>query len=402
MLLKRSNKYFVPVVSVILALLSAMSPFATDTYLPAMPDMAKAFGVGINKVQLTITLYFLGFAVGNFIGGPLSDAFGRKRIAVIGIMLYGLSAFLITFATSIEMIWILRFTQAFGGGFGTVTAMVFVKDWFKGRQVAKMATIIGMIMMLAPLFAPIIGTLLIKNNSWPSVFWFLCGFALLLLILVGIILTESRDQSLITKHITSKQFFEKYIAFFHSRKAVFMLIILSFAFGGMLVFITGASYLYISHYEFEIGLFPILFGANVSLNILLSFLNTVLLKKHKPENLLRVGLALQLIAGITLAVISITSELPPFYIIFPAIILYVGSLGLIFGNGTAVILNLLPEISGSANATIGISRFLTGFIVSSIPAFFPEATFAAITITMFCSTLIANIFGYVFIKQNNN
>ncbi len=378
-----------------------MSPFATDTYIPAMPDMADAFGVSINKVQLTITLYFLGFALGNFIGGPLSDSFGRKKIAIIGIILYGLSAFAITFAKHIEIVMLLRFIQAFGGGFGTVTSMVFVKDWFEGKQVARMATIISMIMMLAPLFAPIIGTMLVKNNEWTSVFWFLSGFALLLLILVGIVLTESREKSLITKHITTKQFIEKYIIFFQSSKAVFMLTVLSFSFGGMLVFITGASFLYLSHYGFNLNLFPILFGANVSLNIVLSLLNTFLLKKYNPENMLRIGLALQLIAGITLATVSTTMQQPPFIIVFPSIILFVGSLGLIFGNGTAIILNLLPQISGSANALIGVSRFLIGFIVSSIPAFFPNATFAAIGITMLISTLIANIFGYVYIKSLN-
>ncbi len=346
MLLKTKNKYFVPIVSVILAILSAMSPFAIDTYLSAMPDMANAFGVSISKVQITVTLYFLGFALGNFIGGPLSDSFGRKRIAITGIVLYGLSAILISFTLKIEYVWLLRFTQAFGGGFGTVTAMVFVKDWFDGRQVARMATIIGMIMMLAPLFAPIIGTLLVQRYEWYGIFYFMALFALLLLVLVGFVIPESRSRKYITKRLTTKQLFEKYVPFFKSREAVLMLLTVSFSSAGLFVFITEASFMYITYYGFEVRMFPLLFGANVILQIILSFSNTIFLKKYKPENLLRKGMQLQLLAGLVLALVMLVMDKPLFEIVFPSIILFIGSLGLIFGNGTAIILNLLPKISG--------------------------------------------------------
>ena len=398
MLLKTKNKYFVPVVSLILAILTAMSPFAIDTYLPAMPDMANTFHVTINKVQLTITLYFLGFALGNFIGGPLSDSFGRKRIAVTGIILYGLSAWSITFASKIEYVWLLRFIQAFGGGFGTVTAMVFVKDWFEGKQVARMATIIGMIMMLAPLFAPVIGTLIIQRYDWKVIFYFLAFFATLLFILIVFVIPESRKKEHITKQITTQQLFGKYIPFFKSRKAVLMLATVSFASAGMFVFITGASFMYIEYFGFDAKLFPMLFGANVILQIILSFLNTVLLKKYEPESLLVKGILLQLVAGLLLIVFIVILNTPRFEIVFPLIILYIGSLGLIFGNGTAIILNLLPEISGSANATIGVSRFVASFIAGSIPALFHPDNLKPIGLTMFCCALIASCATYFFNK----
>jgi DHA1 family bicyclomycin/chloramphenicol resistance-like MFS transporter len=172
MALKITHKYFTVILSLSLALLTALSPFAIDTYLSAMPDMASFFGVGINMIEITLTIYFLGFALGNFIGGPLSDSFGRKKIALTGIVLYCLAAFAIPFSHEIYMVWLLRLLQAFGGGFASVTAMVFVKDLFKGKQVAKLATLIGMIMMLAPLFAPVIGGTLLLLGSWKLIFFF--------------------------------------------------------------------------------------------------------------------------------------------------------------------------------------------------------------------------------------
>lgn len=158
----------------------AMSPLAIDTYLSAMPVMAKFFGVGINMIEITLTIYFLGFALGNFFGGPLSDAFGRKPIALTGIILYFLSALAIPFSEKIYFIWLLRFLQAFGGGFATVTAMVFVRDWFEGKQVARMATIISMIMMLAPLFAPVLGAGLLSFSGWQAIFYFLAFYAVVM------------------------------------------------------------------------------------------------------------------------------------------------------------------------------------------------------------------------------
>jgi MFS transporter, DHA1 family, multidrug resistance protein len=394
--LKTTHRNFVPLVSVILALLTTMSPFAIDTYLSAMPEMAKAFNVRINLVQMTVTLYFLGFALGNFLGGPLSDSFGRKRIAIIGIFLYGASAALIPAAPKIGYVWILRFFQAFGGGFGTVTAMVFVKDWFEGKQVARMASIIGMIMMLAPLFAPIIGSLLVEKYEWPGIFYFLSLFALLLFVLIGLVLPESRQKELLTKRLTTKQLFSKYVPFFKSKKAVFMLLTISFSSAGLFTFITSASFMYITYYNFEAKLFPYLFAANIILQIILSLLNTVFLKKYEPESLLSIGIIMQLTAGIVLGVTVLISGAPSFKIVFPAIVLFIGSLGLIFGNGNAIILNLLPKISGSANATIGVSRFIFSFIAGSIPALFHTDTLTPIGITMFGSTFIASVFTYLF------
>ncbi|MBK7979378.1 MAG: MFS transporter [Ignavibacteriae bacterium] len=218
MSLTRTSKYFVPSITVLLAFLTAMSPFATDTYLSAMPSMANYFGVKINLVELTLTLYFLGFATGNFFGGPLSDSFGRKKIALLGVILYGISAALISISSRIEYLWIFRFTQAFGGGFASVTSMVFVRDWFEGRQVAKMATIIGMIMMLAPLFAPVIGGALLLLFNWQAIFHFMMSYAILLFTIFYFLMPESRDKKLITKKITIHQFVNSFIIFFQIKK----------------------------------------------------------------------------------------------------------------------------------------------------------------------------------------
>ena len=394
--LKKTTFYFIPVVSVILALLTTMSPFAIDTYLPAMPQMSKFFGVPMNQVELTVTLYFLGFALGNFLGGPLSDSFGRKPVALTGIVIYGFSAFLIPFAPTIDYVWLLRLLQAFGGGFATVTAMVFVRDWFEGKQVARMATLIGMIMMLAPLFAPVIGTFILHQSGWTGIFHFLTGLALLLLIIVSLFLGESRNKNLLTRQLTSAQLWGNYKQFFRHRKAVLMLLTISFSSAGLFTFLTGASFMYITYYGFGQKLFPVLFASNMLLQIILSFSNTLFLKKFEPEQLLRAGIFIQFVAAVVLGVTVLVMPHPEFWLVFLSIVLYIGCLGLIFGNGTAIVLNLLPEISGSANATIGVVRFLVSFLAGSLPALFHSNNLEPIGLTITGCSLMAATFGYFF------
>ncbi|WP_347838457.1 Bcr/CflA family efflux MFS transporter [uncultured Draconibacterium sp.] len=400
MLIDHSRKIFVPVLTLVMAALVAMSPFAIDTYIAALPDIARFFGVELNVAELTITLYFLGFALGNFIGGPLSDSFGRKTVALSGIALYGFSALLITRCTQIEYMLALRVLQAFGGGFATVTANVFVRDWYGGKQIARIVTIISMIIMLAPLFAPIIGAGLIHWFGWKSIFLFLFAFAVFLFLALGLLIPESRSPELITRRITAKQFLQKYRLFFSSKRSTVLLVAISLPMSGMYIFITAASFIYIEYFGISQMQFPLFFGANVVLNILLSFINTLLLKKYEPGKILRFGLLLQLFSGLWL-LISVAVPQPQLWSVFSSIVLFIGSLGLVFGNGTATILNHNPELAGSANATIGIARFAFSAFIGSMLALFHTGNLIPFGLVLFLCSLSGNFLYAWAVKIDN-
>lgn len=393
-----SHKRFATTLTIILAGLVALSPLAIDTYLVAMPAMAIFFGVEINIIELTITLYFLGFAIGNFFGGPLSDAFGRKTIALIGVVIYGLSAFLISISPSIEYVLALRVFQAFGGGFATVTANVMVRDWYSGKKVASIITIMSMIMMLAPLLAPVIGTVIVTNSSWKGVFVLLYLFALLMLLVILFTLPESRHKELISKRLTRTQFFEKYKIFFSDSSAVLLLFSVSFAMVGLYIYLPTASFIFMEYFNVSTVRFPLVFAGIVSLNILFSFANTQLLKRYTPRQILRIGLALQLLGGIILSSIVLSGH-DNVTNIFLSLMLFIGSLGLVFGNGSAAILNINPKVSGSANATLGITRFILSFVIGSIIALFHTGDLIPVSVTMLCCSVVANILFIFFRRQ---
>lgn len=398
--IQKTHKRFLPVLMVVMAALSAMSPLAIDTYIAALPDIANTYSVGLNIAELTITLYFLGFALGNFIGGPLSDSFGRKTVALIGVALYGLSAFFIPLCNSIEYVLVLRVLMAFGGGFGTVTTNIFVRDWFDGKQVARFITTISMIMILAPLLAPVIGAGLIEWKGWQAVFIFLFIFAIILFFSLAFLIPESRKAEHITRKLTLPQLFSKYRDFFSNKQSVIMLFAISLPMSGMYIFITSASFIYIEYFDIPRIQFPIFFGANILLNIIFSLANNQLLKKYRPTQILRVGLLIQFFAALLLATVVLTTE-PKIWIVFSGIVLYVGSLGLVFGNGTATILNYNPEVAGSANATIGIMRFLLSAVIGSLMVVFHTGDLIPFGIILLLLSLSGNTLLHIVLRNHH-
>lgn len=391
----RLNKSHVGIISVLLAALTMLSSLAIDSFLPGMPVMATFFEVEINIIELIITIYFLGFAVGNFFGGPLSDAFGRKTIALWGVGIYAISALSIPLCTSIEGVLLLRFLQSFGGGFATVTANLFIRDWYQGKQVARLITITAMIMMFVPMMAPALGGFLLALSGWKSIFYFLFVFASVLFVVFYLMIPESREKELITKQFTVSDLISKYRVFLLDKKAVVFLFGMCFPISGMYVFISSASFMYLEYFGQEVQLFPYLFASHVLLNVLLSFLNTYLLRIFETKIIFQVGICMQLIAGFCLFVIIIGGWVT-FWNVFVLMVLYIGSIGLIFGNGSAILLEINPEISGVSNAAIGITRFVLGFLSSTVIAIFHTQDLIPVGIGMFFCTLMGNVFFWIF------
>ncbi|WP_163715704.1 multidrug effflux MFS transporter [Mangrovibacterium lignilyticum] len=399
-LVSRDNRFFIAQITFLLALLTSLSPFATDTYIPALPTMAEFFGQPINMIEVSLTVYFIGVAVGQFFGGPLSDSFGRKTIALTGVLLFSVSSLLAVFISDVRVLWILRFFQAVGGGGASVVNMAFVRDWFEGKEVARISSLIGMIMMLAPLVAPVIGSFLLISLGWKSIFIFMSAVAMLTFFLFTFLMPESRHPQHITRKLTARQLVGSYRKIFSSPKAVFLVLANSFAVSGMFVFLTGSSFLYIEFFKVDVSLFPIYFGANIVMNVALTFLNFRLVKHIEPAKILHVGLVIQLISGVCLW-FAVREAEPSLAIVFALMVTFIGSLGLIFANTVALILNQFPDISGSANAVIGVIRFAFSGAVGSLLAVFHSGDLVPMGTIMAVCTVFAYLFftGSRFVKH---
>src|SRR5471030_2193989 len=175
----------------LLAALSAIGPLTTDMYLPSLPDIARQLGASTAQVQLTISAYLIGFAVGQILYGPVSDRHGRKPVLLAALALYCVASLACALSTSIEMLIVARFVQALGGSGGIVLARAVVRDLYSGVRAGRELSLIGSVMALAPVLAPIVGGVLQTGFGWRSIFVTLIAAGLACASIVWFLLPET-------------------------------------------------------------------------------------------------------------------------------------------------------------------------------------------------------------------
>ncbi len=157
----------------LLALLIAVMPFSIDAYLPALPQIAAGLQVNIHVVEQSLSSFIFGAAIGQLVGGSLSDIKGRRNIALAGLLVYILASGVLVFVQNHEQLIAMRVVQAVGAGMAAVTSGAIVRDNYQGRDAAQMFALIGIIMMAAPLLAPLVGSALNALGGWRVIFGFL-------------------------------------------------------------------------------------------------------------------------------------------------------------------------------------------------------------------------------------
>lgn len=343
-----------------LASLSAITPLAIDMYLPSFPAIATDLHTSIPNVEFSLSLYFFGMAMGQLLGGPISDAYGRRPLVMIGLIVFGMSSLLLSITNQIEIFWILRTLQSFGGGVATVNVSATVRDMFNGKESARIFSLIAMVMLMAPLLAPTLGALILRFFEWEMIFLIL-GFYTLFALIFYLFRFPAIKQ--IRTKITPIQNYKTVLS--HKLAMVFIVSQILCT-SGMYTFITSSSFVYMEHFHVSASRFSLFFGINVLMMMICGRLNVWVVKRKDPLQLLRFGVIIQAIVGIMLFVLHDAG----LFVIFPLVGLYVGILGFVFGNSVSLTLEFFPSISASANAIIGVLQYsvgaLMGFIASSL------------------------------------
>nr|WP_255484182.1 MFS transporter [Agarivorans sp. B2Z047] len=127
---------------ILLASVFAITPYAIDSYLPAIPIIATDFGVNTSLVAITVSIYVFGMALGQLIGGPLSDKYGRKPIMVIGLLIFAVCSVFLAFANNLALFWLWRILQSIGGGIAVVGVPAVIRDNAEGKEAAKLFSLV--------------------------------------------------------------------------------------------------------------------------------------------------------------------------------------------------------------------------------------------------------------------
>jgi len=179
---------------ILLAALTALAPLAIDAYLPAIPTMAISFASSIHDVELSLSLFLAGFSAGQLIGGPISDHIGRRLTIFAGLLIFALGTLGIILSTSLSGLLLFRIIEAIGGGIAIVNSGAIIRDISSGRDSAKNLSHMALIMMLAPLFAPLIGSTILHLSNWHSIFTFLLCYTLVIAGLIYKNIPETRSK----------------------------------------------------------------------------------------------------------------------------------------------------------------------------------------------------------------
>jgi len=363
---------------VLLSVLSSVAPMGTDTYIPSIPDIASAFHVGIEKIELTLSIFLIGFSIGQIFGGPISDRYGRRIGSIVGLLGYAFFSFLIIFCTNIYELWIYRFLEAFFGGIVVVNAAASVRDRFKGAEAAKVFSLIGTIRSLAPLLAPAIGAFIIHFYSWEAIFVFLTGYSLLVALWVYKDLDESYTY-------VKQSVIESFKTVLRHKKAMKAMLTLALGFSGFFIFISKSSFIFIEHYGISTDMFPLFFGFNFIILILMIRVNVMLLKKNTQLFIIKIAILIQIISSILMIV---NYEGNSIVITMMLMASYMSMMAFIFGNCMALALEHFSKNAGVASSVIGVLQFGLGAVISSIALSFHSETFLPIAVSV---TIISSI-----------
>ena len=378
----------------LLASIMALSPLAIDMYLPAMPILAEHLSTTMPMVQNSLSVYLFGYALGLILFGPMADKHSRRKMVIIGISGFLLTSLLLPFVTSIEQFLSLRFIQAFISSAATVVVPGAIREYYQ-KDTAKGLSYVSMIMMLAPMIAPSIGSVLLILHSWQLIFYVLACYSITLLITVIKFLPEVNRQS--TKQGAQVSFLNRYKIVFSNSEArldILSSMIISLAF---FAYITAIPFVYLTVFQVSEYNFSILFAITVLALMSAHFINTRLVVRQGSRKMLWYGLTLAVIASTALLLVNFLNMPLVFTVI--TILPLMGSISMVAVNCDALVYTKFPEQSGTATAVIGTLRFGIGALAGPILAYFYDGSalpFAALMFSSVLLVLICQIIIYIF------
>ena len=341
-----------------LALQSAVPPFATDTYTPAFPRVTADLGTSASLVGLTLTTFFLGLALGQLLGGPLSDQRGRRIPLITGGLICTIGAIGCALAPSIGFLIAFRVLQGFGGGVASVVARAVIVDVARGDALAKVMSLMMALGGVAPMVAPVLGgAVLTVGGTWRTVFWVLVGFGLAMMITAIVFVPESLPPD--RRHGGGlRQFATGLGEVIKIRSFVGYALTAALSGFTMMAYIANASYVL----QVQKGVHPMpfaLFFASTALaQILLSIVNAKVVGRFRPRTLIGFGLSLSALAVTSLA-IGVFALGTPLLLTCAGFLVLMAVQAFIFGNASALAVSQATHVAGAASAVLGVIQAIS-------------------------------------------
>jgi MFS transporter, DHA1 family, multidrug resistance protein len=370
----------------LMAALTMLGPFSIDTYLPAFSVMQAALPATEVQMQLTLTVYFIGFAIVSLFHGAISDSIGRKPVILGTLCVHAIASVGCALSNSIDALLAFRLLQGMFAGAGFVVGRAVVRDLFDGDEAQRQLSRIQMLFALAPIIAPILGGWLVAYLNWPSIFWFLGSYAVVLVIWTRMGLVESHPHAA-RLPFAVKPLVTTYWKIFYSKTFQLLASIPGINFMGFFVYIAGAPAFIMRHLELTTKDFAVLFVPGIAGITLAAYLSGRLAGRISHERQMKWGFAIMGVGAIANLIVS--ASLPPSVIWNVApIAVYTFGMALVTPCVTLKLLDAFSHARGSVSALQSSAHVAMMAVTTAIVVPFAQQSLLRFAMVMAGSALL--------------
>ncbi|WP_394129396.1 multidrug effflux MFS transporter [Shewanella maritima] len=378
----------------ILMLMVLLSPLAIDIYLPSMPTMALEYGVSDSSIQSTLVLFLFALGVGQVLIGPLADRFGRRPVAIFGIILYSVTSVIGAYAQDFELLQLVRVFQGIGACSTSIVVFCAVRDCYNREQSMSMYSYLNGAICVVPALAPTLGGLLAMQFGWRSTFIFMALYGLLVLAIVLLRFPETKPAN--TESSGRLYRWGRYTPVLSDSHFMFYAGSCMIAMASILCYVSYSPVWLIGHLGISELTFSGLFGLNAAVNIVACFVAPVFVKRVGNRNGVIAALVLMLLSAVLEALMQIIGPqeglAAGFSFMLPMMLLCVG-FAVLLGPATTMALAGFGERAGTASAMLGFiqmsgASLLVALIqLTSIPAPYAIASLMGITSLLYLAMM---------------
>jgi MFS transporter, DHA1 family, multidrug resistance protein len=357
---------------ILLGLLDAFGPLGIDMYLPAFPQIEHDLNARAGAMQLTLSLFLAGLAIGQLICGPISDRVGRRLPLLYGAGAFALASLTCAFARSIEALILARFVMGLAGSTGMVVARAVVRDSFEEADSSRVYSMLMLVIGIAPIISPSVGGYLMQIGGWGSIFWALAAFGCLCGVAVAVDLPETHPPVRRSQDSVATVF-RRYAALIVDGRFIGYAAPVSLALGLIFAYVASAPSVFMQIFKLSPTAFSLIFASNAVGLIGAAQVNRWLTRHYDTHAILRAASLGNVLTALLLPVLVWTG-IGGFPAFFADIFLCLMTVGLILPNATAAVMAPFPETAGVASALLGMLQFSVGAATGALVGLFHDGT----------------------------
>lgn len=345
----------------LIAAIMSLNALAIDVMLPALPHMGEALGIAEeNQRQFVISVYMIGFGLGQLAVGPLSDRFGRRAPLLLGIGIYVVAILAAAGAPSFAFLLAMRFVQGLGASATRVIATAVVRDRFEGRAMAEVMSLVFMVFMVIPVIAPSIGEVLLLVSPWQSIFVFMGGLAIAFGIWAFLRLPETLEAER-RRPLTAETVFGGFRIVVSNRLAFWYALAGTCLFGALFGFISTAQQIYVDIYGLG-AWFPAAFALVAGLMAVSSFLNSRIVRRFGMRRMSHFAIITFTALSGVLLLVSLDGQ-PPLWLFLALLSAIMFMFGWAASNMNSLSLQPLGAVAGTAASVFGFIQTVGGALM---------------------------------------